>query len=63
MVDHLLRVRMEWDRTDDIILISVDFAKAYDFVLHEYAAAALRNLCTPPVRFLVCKFEPPVDSV
>ena len=44
MVDHLLRARMEWDRADDIILISVDFAKAYDSVLHEYAAAALPYL-------------------
>ena len=58
MVDHLLRVRMEWDRADDIILISVDFAKAYDSVLHEYAAPALRYLCTPPSLSRACLRHP-----
>ena len=54
---------MEWDRADDIILMSVDFAKAYDSVLHEYAAAALRYLCTPPlyVQFILCMPQAPIE--
>ena len=54
---------MEWDRAEDIILISVDFSKAYDSVLHEYASAALKYLNTPPlyIRFILCMLKAPIE--
>ena len=49
MVDHITHVRMEWENSPDIILVSVDFSKAYDSVLHVFVAAALRYLGAPPL--------------
>ena len=44
MLDHVIQARMEWESRTEVLLVAVDFQKAYDSVSFSFLETTLTHI-------------------